>query len=195
MPKQSNEKSQQRRQLIFDAAIKCFKNNGLNKASMRNIAEEAGVSLGNLYQYFPDKASLIKHFIIETNAEVEEIYASLSGPFPVKLIMKEIIKGYLESLSQEDETAIIYEIFIAGLRDDEIMAIIREHYIEEQVLAKKLRQAEQDKRVKLPAGAQATASAILAVIENNALKVQLEESFTVKQAVKDAWKVIDLLLV
>lgn len=195
MPIQSNEKNQQRRQLIFDAAIKCFKSNGLQKASMRNIASEAGVSLGNVYQYFPDKAALIKHFIIETNAEVTQIYDELDSLLPFKLVMKEIIKGYITEITEEDETAIIYEIFVEGLRNPAVMAIIREHYLEEQVFTEKLQQAADKKRIKLPAGAQATARAVLATIESNALSVAINEDFTVKQAINDTWKVVDLLIV
>lgn len=195
MPIQSNEKNQQRRQLIFDAAIKCFKSNGLQKASMRNIASEAGVSLGNVYQYFPDKAALIKHFIIETNAEVTQIYDELDSLLPFKLVMKEIIKGYITEITEEDETAIIYEIFVEGLRNPAVMAIIREHYLEEQVFTEKLQQAVDKKRIKLPAGAQATARAVLATIESNALSVAINEDFTVKQAINDTWKVVDLLIV
>jgi len=195
MPIQSNEKNQQRRQLIFDAAIKCFKSNGLQKASMRNIASEAGVSLGNVYQYFPDKAALIKHFIIETNAEVTQIYDELDSLLPFKLVMKEIIKGYITEITEEDETAIIYEIFVEGLRNPAVMAIIREHYLEEQVFTEKLQQAVDKKRIKLPAGAQATARTVLATIESNALSVAINEDFTVKQAINDTWKVVDLLIV
>lgn len=195
MPIQSNEKNQQRRQLIFDAAIKCFKSNGLQKASMRNIASEAGVSLGNVYQYFPDKAALIKHFIIETNAEVTQIYDELDSLLPFKLVMKEIIKGYITEITEEDETAIIYEIFVEGLRNPAVMAIIREHYLEEQVFTEKLQKAVDKKRIKLPAGAQATARAVLATIESNALSVAINEDFTVKQAIDDTWKVVDLLIV
>lgn len=195
MPIQSSEKSQQRRQLIFDAAIKCFKSNGLQKASMRNISSEAGVSLGNVYQYFPDKAALIKHFIIETNAEVTQIYSELDSLFPFKLVMKEIVKGYISAIAEEDETAIIYEIFVEGLRNPDVMAIIREHYLEEQVFTDKLQHAVDKKRIKLPAGSAATARAILATIENNALAVAINEDFTVKQAIDDTWKIVDLLIV
>lgn len=46
------------RKSIEDAAIKTFKEHGYVKASMRSIADEAGMSVGNLYRYYKNKETL-----------------------------------------------------------------------------------------------------------------------------------------
>jgi AcrR family transcriptional regulator len=51
------------REKIQQAAIREFKENGFEKASMRKIAEKAGVSVGNLYNYFNNKESLFNYIV------------------------------------------------------------------------------------------------------------------------------------
>lgn len=46
------------RKSIRNAAIKSFKEQGYQKASMRTIAKEAGMSVGNLYRYYNNKETL-----------------------------------------------------------------------------------------------------------------------------------------
>ncbi len=46
------------RQKIMDAGRKEFSRKGFTKASMRSIATQVGVGVGNLYHYFPSKDSL-----------------------------------------------------------------------------------------------------------------------------------------
>ncbi|KGG80433.1 MULTISPECIES: TetR/AcrR family transcriptional regulator [Caloranaerobacter] len=43
---------------IYNAALKEFKEKGYEKASMRDIAKKAGVSVGNMYRYFKNKDDL-----------------------------------------------------------------------------------------------------------------------------------------
>lgn len=48
-----------RRAAIVDAALACFVNQGFHCTSMRDIAQMASVSLGNLYNHFDSKQALI----------------------------------------------------------------------------------------------------------------------------------------
>jgi len=48
-----------RTNLILAAARKCFIANGFHGASTAQISAEAGISIANLYQYFPSKDDLI----------------------------------------------------------------------------------------------------------------------------------------
>jgi len=51
------------RENIRIASIQEFKENGYEKASMRAIATNAGISVGNLYRYFSDKHSLFDNIV------------------------------------------------------------------------------------------------------------------------------------
>ncbi|WP_338677140.1 TetR family transcriptional regulator [Streptomyces sp. SCSIO 30461] len=55
-------KSEQTRTLILETAMRLFQERGYEKTTMRAIATEAGVSVGNAYYYFDSKASLITGF-------------------------------------------------------------------------------------------------------------------------------------
>lgn len=54
-----DEQNQQRAAHILQAALQCFVERGFHQASMRDIAQAAGVSLGNLYNHIPGKQALI----------------------------------------------------------------------------------------------------------------------------------------
>ena len=49
----------ERRNLIVNTAIECFIRNGIHKTGIREIAKEANVSLGNMYNHFSSKHELI----------------------------------------------------------------------------------------------------------------------------------------
>ncbi|GAA2137578.1 TetR family transcriptional regulator [Kitasatospora kazusensis] len=56
------DKSEQTRALILHTAMRLFKERGYDKTTMRAIAAEAGVSVGNAYYYFQSKEFLIQGF-------------------------------------------------------------------------------------------------------------------------------------
>ncbi|MCW2838966.1 MAG: TetR family transcriptional regulator [Aeromicrobium sp.] len=62
-------KAEQTRQAIIDAAMGLFRIRGYDKATMRAIADEAGVSIGNAYYYFSSKEHLIQAYYDGINAE------------------------------------------------------------------------------------------------------------------------------
>ncbi|MGK4581572.1 TetR family transcriptional regulator [Kitasatospora sp. HPMI-4] len=56
------DKSEQTRALILETAMRLFQERGYEKTTMRAIAAEAGVSVGNAYYYFEKKEFLIQGF-------------------------------------------------------------------------------------------------------------------------------------
>ncbi len=62
-------KAEQTRQSIIYAAMRLFRTKGYDKATMRAIADEAGVSIGNAYYYFSSKEHLIQAYYDGLNAE------------------------------------------------------------------------------------------------------------------------------
>ncbi|WP_425555874.1 TetR family transcriptional regulator [Kitasatospora nipponensis] len=55
-------KSEQTRALILETAMRLFQERGYEKTTMRAIAAEAGISVGNAYYYFESKEFLIQGF-------------------------------------------------------------------------------------------------------------------------------------
>ncbi|PRB40538.1 TetR family transcriptional regulator [Arthrobacter sp. MYb23] len=62
-------KSEQTRQLVADVALKMFREVGFEKTTMRAIAQEAGVSVGNAYYYFASKDDLVQELYIQVQDE------------------------------------------------------------------------------------------------------------------------------
>lgn len=62
---------------ILTAAIQVLENGGIRKFTSARVAEKAGVSVGSLYQYFPNKAAILFQLQVEeweqTSAILEDI--------------------------------------------------------------------------------------------------------------------------
>ena len=59
-----------RRAQLLDAALHCFVVKGFHQTSMRDIAAQAGVSLGSLYNHFDSKSALIAEIAQMESAEL-----------------------------------------------------------------------------------------------------------------------------
>jgi AcrR family transcriptional regulator len=75
--KVKQQRSQDRRRRILDAATRVFGDRGLAVASLTEVARVAEVPLPSLYDYFPDKRTLIASI---PGRNFEELYAVLDGP-------------------------------------------------------------------------------------------------------------------
>jgi AcrR family transcriptional regulator len=62
-------RAEQTRAAIVEAALRLFREDGYDAATMRAIASEAGVSTGNAYYYFGSKDELIQEFYLRNHAE------------------------------------------------------------------------------------------------------------------------------
>jgi AcrR family transcriptional regulator len=65
-------KATRTRSAIIDAALRLFREHGYEATTMRAIAAEAGVSLGNAYYYFESKQHLIQAFYDRTQIQHAE---------------------------------------------------------------------------------------------------------------------------
>jgi len=62
-------KGEQTKALILDSALQLLQERGYEQTTMRAIAQQAGVSLGNAYHYFNSKEHLIQAFYQRTHEE------------------------------------------------------------------------------------------------------------------------------
>lgn len=60
MPKISEEQRRARRRSILQAAIRCYRRDGYFETQMKDIASEAGVSVGLVYRYFANREALLR---------------------------------------------------------------------------------------------------------------------------------------
>src|SRR5205807_4309785 len=73
-PSALDSKSARTRSAIIDAALRLFRERGYDATTMRAIATEAGVSVGNAYYYFDSKEHLVQGFY--DRAQVEHATAA-----------------------------------------------------------------------------------------------------------------------
>ena len=62
----------EKRQIIFDAAVKVFSEDGFHKATMDKVASASGVGKGSLYRYFKSKEELLSQLLIEKYSVIVE---------------------------------------------------------------------------------------------------------------------------
>lgn len=72
----SNDAVQQRRSEIVDAAERCARAHGLHQLKLRDVAKEAGSSLGNIYNYFQNKEEIVDALV---DREVERFMKMLAA--------------------------------------------------------------------------------------------------------------------
>lgn len=84
---QQEERSQRSRAHILEAALELFSHQGYRATSMRDIAQAAGVSTGNVYHHFKDKETIFRALLDQYWAAIEDPafpfnQALVSGSFP-----------------------------------------------------------------------------------------------------------------
>ncbi len=79
----ASPKSEETRTRILNAALASFRDRGFDAATMRDIAEEAGVATGAAYYYFPSKDAIVLDFYRrscdEMQAKIEEALQNAAG--------------------------------------------------------------------------------------------------------------------
>ncbi|WIV53654.1 TetR/AcrR family transcriptional regulator [Amycolatopsis nalaikhensis] len=88
------------RQRILTAAAHVFAEHGYAAGTTNRIAERAGLSIGSLYQYFPNKdailAELLMRHLDEGSAVTERIQRQ-ELPGPIEEVFRVFVRGAIES--------------------------------------------------------------------------------------------------
>lgn len=106
------ERSEKSRQMILDAGLHLFSHKGYGATSVRDIAEEAKLSKGNVYHHFADKeaifrALLDRYFQAMSQPDFPFNRALASGEFPDNL--EHIGQAVRDAvLDYKDYVALIY---------------------------------------------------------------------------------------
>ena len=83
-----------KRELIINAALKLFVENGFHGTAPSKIAQEAGVATGTLFQYFKSKDELVITIYLQFK---EDMFEFVSNQTDNKTDIKEIIKSNILS--------------------------------------------------------------------------------------------------
>lgn len=78
MPRVSEAHKEHRRQAILNAAMEVFIGKGYQLATINDIAQQANLSVGALYRYFPTKGELMLALVHERLGRAPELFARLT---------------------------------------------------------------------------------------------------------------------
>lgn len=97
MPKQVDHQARQRR--ITDALLRITSSRGLEAVSLRDVAAEAGVSMGQVQHYFRTKdqmlAFAIRHQHERISQRIQQHLAAASGPRPARAVLRAMLAAML----------------------------------------------------------------------------------------------------
>jgi AcrR family transcriptional regulator len=114
---------------IFEAAARILQSEGRAGFNTNRVAEVAGISIGTLYSYFPDKDAILLAMARRENQAVGDAVAKAltdeletSDELPVRLAVRALIKGYGR---RNKARRILMEALIASGGSDEIAEPVR----------------------------------------------------------------------
>lgn len=118
MPYQSSDKTRQKkdakRAAMMQAAVQTFASKGYQAATIRDIVEEADVSVGTFYFYFPDKETLFIHLYEETaDFLLKTIQQAINSRVSFPEQMKAALHSYVSIAIYEP--AVVQLLLVAGV--------------------------------------------------------------------------------
>lgn len=158
-----------RRRTILEAAVVCFMTEGYHQTGVRDIARQAGVSLGNLYNHFPSKHDVLIEIAQLERAELERFAIRLRRPGPVLKRFERFVRAYAKYLSAPEQVILSIEITSEAIRKDDLAALFGDNrLILVNALAALLEQGVDQGVMRCHKHPQDTAAMILELIEGRA---------------------------
>lgn len=101
----SQRRSRERVERMLAVATALIVERGLDAVRMSEIAERSEVSIGSLYQYFPDKAAMVRTLAERYNAEgracVEAELAAVGSDAALLAALHRVVDGYYQMFLRE----------------------------------------------------------------------------------------------
>ena len=134
-----------RRNQILDAAQRCFKKQGFHKTTLRDIAQEFGMSAGHIYNYFSNKEAIIEALVeLRTQEFLDMIDTDKFADLPPEERMDKELGQVVDAYLNLDNTSLSIAIMNEALINPKVYEIVvaaaskvRNHIVEAQLLAMK----------------------------------------------------------
>lgn len=116
-----------RRKHIVQSAAACFVERGFHQTSMRDIAEQAEVSLGNLYNHFESKTELIAEIAGLEADDLKRMHHLLEEDAAAPEVIDAFIIAYFEYVSRPENAVLTAEITAEAMRSPQIVESFSEN--------------------------------------------------------------------
>jgi AcrR family transcriptional regulator len=99
---------------IFEATIQVLLSHGADHLTTTRVADRAGVSVGTLYQYFPNKQSLLfavfEEHMERVSREVETASQSAHGK-PLNEMIRQVVEAFVDAkMKRSDISMALYRV-------------------------------------------------------------------------------------
>lgn len=129
-----------RRNQILDAAQRCFKKQGFHKTTLRDIAQEFGMSAGHIYNYFSNKEAIIEALVeLRTQEFLDMIDTDKFADLPPEERMDKELGQVVDAYLNLDNTSLSIAIMNEALINPKVYEIVvaaeskvRNHIVEAQ---------------------------------------------------------------
>lgn len=141
--KPAQQRSRERMDRILIVASELIENGGSDQLRMSDVAERAGISIGSLYQYFPDKSAVIRSLAERYNAQnrkcIEDAFEKVGTPQELEAAFGGLIDLYYSIFMAEP---VMRDIWSGTQADKNLMELeLAENRICAGLLADAMRRA------------------------------------------------------
>ncbi|MDV9043374.1 TetR/AcrR family transcriptional regulator [Stenotrophomonas sp. RAC2] len=165
------DRNEQRAALILQAALQCFLAKGFHQTSMRDIAQAAGVSLGNLYNHFPGKEAIILAVAVAESEELAPMLQRLAASEGERAQVLAFLRDFHALCRQPEWATLAVEVLAESARNPAVAEAFAANRRQlQQVLADALQRVAQRERRRPALAPALQAQVLLDAIESDALR-------------------------
>ncbi|MEL5918284.1 TetR/AcrR family transcriptional regulator [Stenotrophomonas maltophilia] len=171
------DRNEQRIAQILQAALQCFLEKGFHQTSMRDIAQAAGVSLGNLYNHFPGKEAIILAVAVAESEELAPLLQRLAASEGERAQVLAFLRDFHALCRQPEWATLAVEVLAESARNPAVAEAFAANRRQLQAaLAEALQQVAQRERRRPVLAPALQAQVLLDAIESDALRRGLGEA-------------------
>ena len=98
----SQARSRQRVELILESTRALLREQGLSAFTTTAIAEQAGIPVSSVYQYFPDKKAILVAIYEDYLSDIREIYAEFEDPKYEAMGSEQVVDKMFKAILQQE---------------------------------------------------------------------------------------------
>lgn len=122
------ERSIQRLEAILEAAVDMIAQNGVGNLKMTDLAARAGVPIGSLYQFFPERAAVVRALHdrhterVETGAE--RVFSKVSSIAEAETLMESAVDVFYSTFRDDP---VYLPVWLAAISDPDLQRLNTDH--------------------------------------------------------------------
>ena len=122
------ERSIQRLEAILEAAVEMIAQNGVGNLKMTDLAARAGVPIGSLYQFFPERAAVVRALHdrhterVETGAE--RVFSKVTSIAEAETLMESAVDVFYNTFRGDP---VYLPVWLAAISDPDLQRLNTDH--------------------------------------------------------------------